>query len=68
MDPDRADVVVEETSNDVVLFVSRDMASSLAFLLHVVDDHPGATLSPRLKPLMRALDEHLIGYKEKWAV
>jgi hypothetical protein len=67
-EPDHADVVVHEISDDVVLFISRQTASSLAVLLHVVDDHPDATLSPHLKPLMRALDKQLIGYKGKRAV
>lgn len=65
MDADRVDLVRHGKSGDIILFVGPETAAALAVLLHVVEDSPGATLSPRLRPLMRVLDRKLIGYTNR---
>lgn len=65
MDSNRVDMIRNGPGGDVVIFVSRATAHALAVLLHQVDDHPSAHLSPMLLPLMQMLDRKLIGYKGK---
>lgn len=63
VDSDHVDLVRHGRTGDVVLFISPETAAALAVLLHIVEDNPSATLSPRLKPLMAILDRKLVGYR-----
>lgn len=61
---DHVEIVVDPESGGVGIFVSPEIASSVAVLLHLVDERANSILSPRLVPLMRGLDRVLVGYDE----